>query len=139
MRKASNLTIILLGIITVLGLLGFDPQSASYSAFTSPTKATAAKECTGRITRVQSASQFSDALNLRYFEENGRRTIKERKEEPSKEQGLKRTRRVFQLPRTSTAITRETTCRKNLSALDLPWLTRIDMLPLANRPPPAIS
>lgn len=139
MKKASNLIIILLGILTVLGMLGFDSQGKAYSASVSPANAATTKESTGRITRVESASHLSDALNFRYFEESNGSTVKERKEERSREQGFNRTRRVIQLPKTSTAITRGTICRKRLSALDLPLLTRIDMLPIENRPPPTVS
>jgi len=139
MRKTLKPIAFILGILTILGMLGFDSQSTAYSGFLNPTNSATTKECTGRITRVQSVSHTSDALNFKYFEEPNRRKIEERREVQNKEQGLKKSRQVIQLPKTATAITRGTTCMKRLSALGLPLLARIDMLPLENRPPPIIS
>ena len=143
MRKPSSLTIIIVGILTVLGMLGLNSQSAAYTAdyanlgrLDAPA---ATKEGIGNSSEVRPFRHNIDTKNFAYYEESHIRAIKRIDGEQTNEPNPRRkTPHVIPLQNVFTIIIRGRTCWQRLSVLDSPCLTRIDQLPLDNRPPPAI-
>lgn len=143
MRKPSSLIILIVGIFTVLGMFGLNSQSAAYSAdyakLGMPEAPAAAEEGIDRASEVRPFRHNIDAQNIAYYEESHLRSIKRFEGEHTNEPNPKRrTPHLIPLQNAFAIIIRGRTSWQRLSVLDSPCLTRIDQLPLDNRPPPAI-
>lgn len=142
MRKPSNLIIAIVGTFAVLGMLGLIPQGAAYASDYAELGrldlTPAAQEGASNASQVRPSRNVVDARYLAYYEESHIRSIKRigggQTGEPD---SRRKAPQVIPSRNAFTVIIRGRTSWQRLSVLDSPCLTRIDQLPLDNRPPPA--
>ena len=142
MRRPSICIVLIVIIMTALGASCGDASSSSHSfdfAILGSEKIALRSEDRGlRLSEFRPYQFITDAGNVRYYEESIINAIKRVDGEQTKEPNPRRrpVRITCFVPgRTSFACRRAQ--EQGPPVLDTPCLTRIDQLPLENRPPPS--